>query len=90
MTLTWLKGENPDYSVKINGTTYAVLGDKEKLKTACEILNSVPLNLISNSEDLKGRLAFREDISFPAQKVDNLGINILNTKSLPRRRMREH
>ena len=70
-----VKGGKSDYSVKINGTTYAVLGDKEKLKTACEILNSVPLNLISNSEDLKGRLAFREDISFPAQKVGNVGVN---------------
>lgn len=77
-----VKGGKSDYSVKINGTTYAVLGDKEKLKTACEIFNSVPLNLISNSEDLKGRLAFREDISFPAQKVDNIGVNVLNTKSL--------
>ncbi|MCH9626370.1 MAG: hypothetical protein S4CHLAM123_15670 [Chlamydiales bacterium] len=77
--LTLVKGGKSDHSVKINGVTYAVLGNKEKLATACEILNSVSLNSISNSDDLKGRLAFREDISFPSQKAGDVGINTLNT-----------
>lgn len=77
--LTLVKGGKSDHTIEINGVTYAVLGNKEKLTTACEILNSVSLNSISNSDDLKGRLALRGDISFPSQKTDDVGINILNT-----------
>jgi hypothetical protein len=55
-----VKDKKSEYSVKINGISYAVLGDKQKLKTACEILNSVSLNSITNSEDLKGRLTLLE------------------------------
>lgn len=78
-----IRDKKSEYSVKINGISYAVLGDKEKLKTACEILNSVPLNSITNNEDLKGRLAVLGNISFPVQKVDDVGISALNQPLLP-------
>lgn len=76
-----VKEGKSEYSVKINDTTYAVLGEKATLEKACEILNSVSLDLISNSEDLKGRLSLRGDISFPQmQKTDEIGIQTLGTK----------
>lgn len=77
-----VKNGKSEYSVKINGMTYAVLGEKEKLEKACEILNSVSLESISNSEDLQKKLVSREDISFPIQKIDDLGIDVLKTKTL--------
>lgn len=77
-----VKGEKSDHSVKINGVTYAVLCDKEKLDTACEILKSVSLDSISNVEDLNGRLSVLKDISFPTQKTDDIGIKTLKTTSL--------
>lgn len=52
-----VKGAKSDHSVKINGFSYAVLGDQERLSTACEILQSVSLESISNAEDLKRRLS---------------------------------
>lgn len=77
-----IKGKKSDHSVEINGVKYAVLGDKEKLDTACMILNSVSLESISNEEDLRGRLSLREDISFPqAEKTDQVGVEILKTKA---------
>lgn len=82
--LTLVKEGKSDYSVEINGVAYAVLGNKEKLATACEILNSVSLNSISNSDDLKGRLALRGDISFTTQKTDDIGISTLHaTETTP-------
>lgn len=77
--LTLVKGEKSDHCVEINGVVYAVLGNDEKLKAACEILNSVSLNSISSLDDLKGRLAFRGDISFPTIKAAEIGISTLNT-----------
>lgn len=77
-----VKGEKSDHTVEINGVKYAVLGEKEKLDTACTILNSVSLESISNEEDLKGRLSLREDISFPhTEKTDQIGLEILKTKA---------
>lgn len=76
-----VQGNKSEYSVEINGVIYAVLGDKEKLKTACEILNSIPLYNISNSEDLKGRLSTRSDLSFSVEDIGNFGIKILSTKT---------
>ncbi len=78
-----VKGKSSDHSVKINGVAYAVLGDKEKLETACKILASVSLDAITSEKDIQGRLSLREDISFPqAQKTDEIGIKTLNTTSL--------
>lgn len=77
-----LKGGKSDHSVEINGVSYAVLGEKEKLDTACKILKSVSLDSISNTEDLKGKLSVREDISFPTQKIDDIGKETLKTTSL--------
>lgn len=77
-----VKGEKSDHSVEINGISYAVLGEKEKLDTACKILKSVSLDSISNVEDLKGRLSVLKDISFPTQKTDDIGIKTLKTTSL--------
>jgi hypothetical protein len=68
-----VKNGNSDHLVTINGVVYAVLGDKEKLKAASEILNSVSLDSISNVEDLNGRLSLRSDISFPQiKKTDEI------------------
>lgn len=58
-----VKGEKSDHSVEINGTTYTVLGAKEKLQTACEILNSIPLDAITSSSDLQGRLSSLKGVS---------------------------
>ena len=80
--ISLIKGEKSDHSVEINGVSYAVLGEKEKLDTACKILNSVLLDSISNVEDLKGRLSVLKDISFPTQKTDDIGIKTLKTTSL--------
>ncbi len=80
--LNLVKGEKSDHSVEINGVSYAVLGEKEKLDTACDILKSVSLNSISSSKDLQGRLSLRGDISFSqAQKTEAIGIRILNSPS---------
>ena len=79
--LNLVKGEKSNHSVEINGVSYAVLGEKDKLDTACEILKSLSLDSISSSEDLKGRLSLRGDISFPqAQKTDEIGVQTLGTK----------
>src|ERR1700736_5028294 len=76
-----VKDKKSDYSVQMNGTSYAVLGDEGVLKRACEILDSVSLESISNSVDLQGRLSLLEDISFPqTQKVESLGIKTLGTQ----------
>lgn len=79
-----VKGEKADHSVEINGVVYAVLGDQEKLETACKILASVSLDSITSEKDLIGRLSLREDISFPqAQKTDTVGTAILIKPQLP-------
>lgn len=76
-----IKGEESDHSVKINGVTYSVLGDKEKLGAACKILESVSLESIANTEDLLGRLSLLENPPFPLiQKADALGIRALGIK----------
>lgn len=81
--LNLVEGEESDHSVEINGVSYAVLGEKDKLDTACEILKSLSLDSISSSEDLKDRLSLRGDISFPqAQKTDEIGVQTLGTKSV--------
>ena len=73
-----VKGKKADHSVEINGIAYAVLGDQEKLETACKILASVSLDAVTSEKDLLGRLSLREDISFPqAQKTDTIGTAIL-------------
>lgn len=76
-----VKGVKSDNSVTINGVTYAVLGDKEKNQTACEILHSISLHNIANSNDLKDRLSSRSDISFPYQKTEEIGVRALQTQS---------
>lgn len=77
-----IKGEKSDHSVEINGISYAVLGNKEKLDTACKILKSVLLDSISTVEDLKGSLSVLKDISFPTQTTNDIGIKTLKTTSL--------
>ena len=73
-----VKGKKADHSVEINGISYAVIGDQEKLETACKILASLSLDTVTNEKDLIGRLSLREDISFPqAQKTDVIGTAIL-------------
>jgi len=76
------KGGKSAHSVEINGISYAVLGEKEKLDTACEILNSISLDSISTAEDLHGRLSVLKNISFPTQKTDDIGIKTLKPTSL--------
>ncbi len=75
-----VKGKPSDHSVEINGVTYAVLGEQEKLETACKILSSVSLDSITSEKDLQGRLSLLEDISFPqAKKTNRVGIDVLGT-----------
>lgn len=79
-----VKGSPSEYSVKINGITYAVMGDQEKLEMACKILSSVSLESITNEQDLQGRLAVCGDISFPkSQKAEEIGVKVLNTAEKP-------
>lgn len=74
-----IPGLQSDHSVKINGVTYAILSDAEKLESACKILESVSLEAISNTGDLLGRLAHLDDSSFqpPIQQVKVFGNRIL-------------
>lgn len=76
-----VKEGKSSHSVKINGVTYGVLGDKEKLNKACELLNSVSLDSILTEQDLRERLQERKDISFPVKKTEALGIKILKVES---------
>ncbi len=82
--ISLVRSEKSDHSVEMNGFSYVVLGDKDKLDKACEILKSVSLDSISSSEDLKDRLSLRNDISFPprAQKIDNVGAKTLGINSV--------
>lgn len=77
--ISLVKGKQSEHSVEINGFTYTVLEKNNKLKTACEILNSVSLHDISNAEDLRGRLLKRGDLSFPVYKANEVGIDVLHT-----------
>lgn len=77
-----VQGKKSDHTVEINGMTYAVLGDKDKLKTACEILNSIPLRDISNLEDLKGSLSKLNNLSFLFHKANEFGVDSLRTRSI--------
>ena len=82
-----VKGGESAHSVEINGVRYAIMGNKEKLNPeklnkVCEILKSVSLVSISNSEDLRGRLSLRGDISFPhTQKTSDIGPKTLKTST---------
>lgn len=67
--LSLVKGEKSEYSVG----GYAVLGDKEKLKTACDILKKISLDSVGSEKNLKERLSALQGISFPvSQKVDDI------------------
>lgn len=73
-----VEGGKSTHSVKINGVSYAILGDEEKLESACKILESVSLESISNAEELMTRLSRLKDLSFPPiQKVKAVGGRIL-------------
>lgn len=78
--ISLVEGEKSEHTVKINGKTYSVIGEKEKLDTACAILKSTSLDSILDSEDLKNRLSFRGDLSFPpVKKTDGIGTRTLKT-----------
>jgi len=80
--ISLIKGYKSENSFKINGIIYAVLGGKEKLKTACDILNSISLDNIANSQDLTGRLSTRSDLLFQTENISMVGVNILETSNL--------
>lgn len=73
--------EKSPYSVVINGLSYAVLGEENKLSTACELLSSALKTPISNFEDLKERLSSQGDVPFePANRTNKSGVTILGTE----------
>lgn len=77
-----VKGQKSDQCVEINGVSYAVLGDKEKLETACKILSSISLDSISSSQDLAERLSLVKDVTLASVKATNdVGVQILKTKA---------
>jgi hypothetical protein len=79
-----MQDEKSDHSVKINGISYAVLGDQEKLKTVCEILASMPLDSITSEQDLIERLSLCKDVSFPqTSKTARIGTGILIKPKVP-------
>lgn len=53
-----VKGGKSKHSVELNGVTYAILGDENKLDKAREILQSVSLESTLTEVDLKGKLSF--------------------------------
>ena len=61
--LDLIKGKKSDQTVQINGVTYTVLGDKEKLESACKILSSLQLDTVSSLQDLANILSLRGDFS---------------------------
>jgi len=76
-----VRDEKAEHSVEINGVSYAILGEKNKVNAAYEILNSVIP--VSSAEDLRGRLSLLQDISFPLpQKTDDIGTETLKTASV--------
>ncbi len=80
--LDLVAGNKSEHSIEINGISYTILGEKEKLSTACELLKSISLDSIQNSEDLKGRLASLKELSFPfAKKTEEIGLDILHSCS---------
>ncbi len=86
--LNLVKGRNnekSDYIIKINGITYSVLGDEDKLATACKILNSISFTKESpvTEEYLKEKLSALEDITSPiVEKAGNLGLNTLRAAQM--------
>ena len=77
-----VKGQKADQCVEINGVSYDVLGDKEKLESAYKILSSISLDSISSSQDLAERLSLLEDVTLAQVKATNdVGIQVLNTKA---------
>lgn len=76
--LNLVKGEKSVHSVSINGINYVVLGKEETLDKACEILNSISLDSITDSDDLKGRLSLIKE--FSVEKTDDIGTSKLGTK----------
>ncbi|MBA3721194.1 MAG: serine hydrolase [Parachlamydiaceae bacterium] len=78
-----VKGQKSDHYVEINGVSYAVLGDKEKLETACKILSSVSFESNSSFLDLAERLCLLEDVTHAQVRTTNdIGIQTLNTKAV--------
>ena len=71
-----VRGGKSDHSVEISGVIYAVLGDKEKLDTACKILNSVFLDSISKDGELSRAVVNRR----PTRQV---GVHALPDASSP-------
>lgn len=79
------KNEKSDYTIKINGFTYSVLGDKDKLATACKILSSISFtkDALVTEEDLKGKLSALKGITSPiVEKLGNFGLNILRESQI--------
>lgn len=54
--LVHTQDKESEYSVRINGISYALLGEEEKLPVAYSILNSIQLNSIKSEKDLSGRI----------------------------------
>jgi hypothetical protein len=82
-TFSLVKGEQSTHKVEINGVTYALLGDADKLEIAYQILNSVSLDSLESKEDLKKRLSVVKDLSFPTTgKMDTTGTKTLGTRSV--------
>lgn len=79
--LNLVKGQKSDHSIKINGVSYAVLGDKDKLDIACQILASISLDSIADEADLRAKLSSRGDITFSTQKIDDVSSSTLLPKS---------
>jgi CubicO group peptidase (beta-lactamase class C family) len=74
-----VQGQKSDQSVQINGISYTVLGDAEKLETACKILRSLSLDTVSSSQDLADRLSMYKDVTFAStERIDTIGIKTLS------------
>lgn len=79
-----IRDKKADHSVEINGMTYAVLGDKEKLEMACKILKSVSLEALSSEEELKGRLSFQKETP-TSEKTGEIGVETLQIKPITKK-----
>ena len=81
-SINLVQGQKSDQCVQINGISYAVLGNKEKLETACKILSSVSLDSIASSQELAERMSLLEDVTLAqVRTINEVGMQTLNTKA---------
>jgi hypothetical protein len=73
------QGKKSKYQVEINGVKYAVLGKKENLKKATDILQSISLKDINSIASLEKRLCQKNVAFAKTQETHSIGTKTLQT-----------